>query len=140
MKITEIPFNKFIEIKSNEEDDDDAGLYLEFKDDLKNHLGTFHASAQFALAEACSGLSLLKNFPHLENCVVPVLRKSEVKFKKPASSDITAIAEITPEQKDQFERQLDKKGRASLAVIVDVTTQDGTVTMTGTYEWFVQKL
>lgn len=138
MNITEIPFNKFIEIKSNGEDD--ADLYLEFKDDLKNHLGTFHASAQFALAEACSGFSLLNNFPHLENFVVPVLRKSAIKFKKPASSDIKAKAEITSEQKEQFERQYDKKGRASIAVIVDVTTQDGTVTMTGIYEWFVQRI
>ena len=138
MNITEIPFNKFIEIKSNGEDD--AGLYLEFKDDLKNHLGTFHASAQFALAEACSGFSLLNNFPHLENLVIPVLRKSEIKFKKPASSDIKAKAAITSEQKEQFERQFDKKGRASIAVIVDITTQDGTVTMTGTYEWFVQRI
>jgi acyl-coenzyme A thioesterase PaaI-like protein len=41
-------------------------LYIEFKDNLKNHLGTFHAGAQFALAEACSGLSLQKHFPDSE--------------------------------------------------------------------------
>lgn len=138
MDITKIPFNQFIEIKSNP--DDDCVLSLTFKEEMKNHLGTFHASAQFALAEACSGYSLQKNFPHLENAVVPVLRKSEIKFKKPASSNIMAKGNISSEQKEQFERQFEKKGRASISVAVDIATQDGTVIMTGNYEWFVQKL
>ncbi|WP_409070242.1 PaaI family thioesterase [Desulfobulbus sp.] len=79
MDITKIPFNKFIEII--ESDTEGHVLELELRDCVKNHLGTFHASAQFALAEACSGLALQKHFPHLENSVVPVLRKSDVKFK-----------------------------------------------------------
>jgi len=54
MKTIEIPFNKFVGISRSESQEN--GL-LELKDDenLKNHLGTVHASAQFALAEACSG-------------------------------------------------------------------------------------
>jgi len=138
MQVTEIPFNKFIEIKKNE--NDDPGLCLEFRDDLKNHLGTFHASAQFALAEACSGYCLQKQFSSLEGSVVPVLRKSEIKFKKPAFSSVRAKGEISPDQIEQFEKQFEKKGRASIPVLINVTTQDGTVTMTGTYEWFVQKI
>jgi len=138
MNITEIPFNKFIEISTGGEDG--SSLFLEFKDNLKNHLGTFHASAQFALAEACSGYCLQKQFPHLENAVIPVLRKSEVKFKKPASSTIRAKSEIAPEDRAYFEHQLEKKGRASIQVAVDIVTCDGTVTMSGSYEWFVQKI
>lgn len=139
MDITQIPFNKFIEI-SHSADATDQVLKLDFKDNMKNHLGTFHASAQFALAEACSGLSLQKHFPHLANSVVPVLRKSDIKFKKPAQSDIQAAASITTESKAQFEQQLEKKGRATIAVPVEIIDQNGTVTMTGTYEWFVQKI
>ena len=62
MDVTQIPFNKLIEISDS--NTDDHVLSLRFKDNMKNHLGTFHASAQFALAEACSGLSLQKHFPH----------------------------------------------------------------------------
>lgn len=138
MNITEIPFNKFIEISSK--DEGQSCLNLEFKEHMKNHLGTMHASAQFALAEACSGLSLQRCFPHLENSVVPILRKSEVKFKKPATSRISAQAEIIEEHKELFERQLERKGRASIEVTVNVFDQDGTVVMSGTYEWFAQKI
>ncbi len=138
MNIGEIPFNKFIGIKSGGEEG--SVLYLEFKANLQNHLGTFHAGAQFALAEACSGYCLQKNFPLLENSVIPVLRKADVKFKKVASSNIQAKAEIKAENKEKFERQFKKKGRASLSVTVDIMTQDGTVVMTGTYDWFIQTI
>jgi hypothetical protein len=81
-----------------------------------------------------------KNFPHLKNSVVPVLRKSDVKSRKPATSNIQAKSEITADHKERFEEQFEKKDRASLQVAVNVLTQDGTVTMSGTYDWFVQRL
>ena len=71
---------------------------------------------------------------------MPVLRKSDIKFKKPAQSDIHAKANIDPEEKEKFEWQFGKKGRATIAVPVEIIDQNGTVTMTGTYEWFVQKI
>lgn len=138
MDVTEIPFNKFIEI--NKSGVDEQALALGFTHNMKNHLGTFHAGAQFALAEACSGLSLQHHFPHLENAVVPVLRKAEVKFKKPAQADIRATAHISQEEKERFEQQLARKGRATITVPVEVADQHGTVTMSGVYEWFVQKM
>ena len=138
MNVTDIQFNKFIEISTS--NSDDPTLELEFKDNLKNHLGTFHASAQFALAEACSGQLLQKQFPHLENRVVPVLRKADIKFKRPAQSKILANAKIDVDSKAKFETQLEKKGRAIISVPVEIIDQEGTITMTGTYEWFIQKL
>lgn len=138
MDVTQIPFNKFIEISYSSTDD--HVLELGFKDTMKNHIGTFHAGAQFALAEACSGLALQKHFPHLTNAVVPVLRKSDIKFRKPAQSDIQAKANITTETKEIFENQLTKKGHAAITVLVEIIDQNGIITMTGTYEWFVQKL
>ncbi|WP_319588418.1 YiiD C-terminal domain-containing protein [uncultured Desulfobulbus sp.] len=138
MDITQIPFNAFVEI--HHFDSGNHKLALRFKDHMKNHLGTFHASAQFALAEACSGCSLQQHFPHLANVVVPVLRKSEIKFKKPAESDIHAEAGIDTETKEQFEQHLAKKGRATITVPVDIKDENGTITMSGVFEWFVQKI
>ncbi len=138
MDVTQIPFSKLIEISRS--NTDDHTLELRLRDNMKNHLGTFHASAQFALAEAGSGLSLQRYFPQLEGSVLPVLRKAEIKFKKPAQSDIQAKATLTVEKKEKFEHQFKEKGRAFISVPVEVIDQNGTVTMTGTYEWFVQKL
>lgn len=138
MDVTQIPFNKFIEVCYSNEDED--VLNLRFNNNMKNHLGTFHASAQFALAEAASGLSLQRSFSHLANSAVPVLRKADIKFKKPAESDIFAKSCIETEAKEKFLQQFEKKGRATLAVTVDVLDSNETITMTGNYEWFVQKL
>lgn len=138
MKITHIPFNAFLAISQSETDA--QLLELEFADNLKNHLGTFHAGAQFALAEACSGLALQRQFPHLDGMVLPVLRRAEVKYKKPAQSAICAKAEIGGEEVGRFEEQLARKGRAGILVPVEIVDQEGTVTMTGIYEWFIQKV
>jgi acyl-coenzyme A thioesterase PaaI-like protein len=109
-------------------------------DHLKNHLGTMHASAQFSLAEACSGLCLQKTFPQLENSVIPILRKCEVKFKRPATSSIRAQAEIMEEKIERFKQQLERKSRASIEAAVNVLDRDGTITMSGSYEWLAQKI
>ena len=138
MDVTQIPFNKFVEICYSNQDEEI--LQLRFNSNMKNHLGTFHASAQFALAEAASGFSLQRYFSHLADSAVPVLRKADIKFKKPAESDIFAKACIGVEAKEKFLQQFEKKGRSILAVPVEVLDSNNTITMAGTYEWFVQKI
>ncbi|MFH0781764.1 MAG: hypothetical protein V2B20_07385 [Pseudomonadota bacterium] len=44
------------------------------------------------------------------------------------------------ENKEQFEKQLERKGRAGIEVAVNVLNQDGTIIMTGNYEWFTQRI
>jgi acyl-coenzyme A thioesterase PaaI-like protein len=138
MDITEIPFNKFLNISKSGQND--SGLTLVFDNHLKNHLGTFHAGAQYVLAEACSGHTLYILFPDLYDQVIPVLRTSKTKFKKPATSDIHATASIKEDIKEKFEQQLQKKGRATIAVEVDVYDTNDIKTMSGIFEWFVQKI
>ena len=135
--ITQIPFNKHLKICRS--DTDEQALVLEFDENMKNHVGTFHACAQYALAEACSGYALLQHFQKISESVVPLLWKSQVRYRNPAESSIQARASISPEQKEAFERRLEKKGRASLSVPVEVRDQSGAITLTGTYEWYVRK-
>lgn len=137
MDITKIPFNKHIKIL--ESTNHNFLFELGFEDNMKNHIGTFHASAQFALAEACSGQVLLNQFSNLANSVLPVLRKSETKFKKAATSKICAKASISDETEIKFKQQFERKGRATISVPVEISDENGTVTMTGMFEWFVQK-
>lgn len=76
----------------------------------------------------------------MADTVVPVLRKSETKFKKPATSKIEAKAFINDEAEERFTLQFEKRGRATISVPVEITDENGTITMVGTYEWFVQKI
>jgi len=51
-----------------------------------------------------------------------------------------AQAEISEEHKERFERQLERKGCASIEITVKVFDEKATVTMCRTYEWFAQKI
>jgi len=107
---------------------------------LLNHVGTVHASAQFALAEASSGEFLLR---HLGNAaqsqVFAVLRTSDVKFRKPAHGVLRASARFADGDADTLSTELASRGRALASIIVDVADAQGVITMTGKYDWFLQR-
>ncbi len=137
MDITQVPFSKHIGIKYS---DDEGKLILPFADHVKNHLGTFHAGAQFSLMETASGQFLQQQFPELVGKVVPVLRKAEAKYKKPATSDLKAVASADEESLETFSRQFQQKGRGNISVTVELIDADGIITTNAVYEWFIQSL
>ena len=136
MDVTQIPFAKHIGIERKEE----GTLKLEPTQIVQNHIQSIHASAQFALAETQTGLYLQLAFPELVGKVVGLLRGSTVKYKNPAITSIYAVASIDKEVKETFLSQLERKGRASIVVHVDVRDEEDVLTMQGEFSWFVQKL
>lgn len=141
MDVTKIPFNKFLGIARCRESDSGL-LALPESEEYANHLRTVHASAQFALGEATSGEYLLQRFGELvkHETLVPIVRRAEIKFKKPARGEIRASAQITDDIAAQTVASIEKKGRAIIPVRVEIVDCDGNSTMTATFEWFVQKV
>ena len=135
MTARDIEFVKLVGIEQSGD-----SVSLAYKKDVQNHIETIHASAQFTLAETQSGLHLQKLFPHLEGLVIPVLRDSSMKYKKPALKTITARASVSQEDIEKFQVQFDKKGRGSLSVDVIVEDSDGVCTAQGTFGWFISKI
>jgi len=138
MDITEVPFNKFVGIART---DGEPGFLLQLGDstDYENHIGTVHASAQIALAEATSGEFLMQQFPELGNSVLAVVRRMEAKFKNPLKGKVMSRAKIPKEQAAIFTELLQSKGRGMIGVEVEVVGADGVVGLILTVEWFVQK-
>lgn len=136
MNVIELPFVKKVGVQKGS----DGKLMLEFKEDLCNHIHTIHAAAQFTLAETSSGEVLQELFPDLANKVIPVLRDSQIKFRKPAKSIIYAYPSVSEESQLKFEEQFNRNGRGFISVDVEIKDNDGIVTCTGTFTWFVQKL
>ena len=139
MEITEIPFNKFVGMKRSGRPGTGC-LELEDSPNYKNHLGTVHASAQFALAEACSGEYLLSRFEELAADHVPLVRRAEVRFRKPATGRLVAEARVADEKMRKFVADLGAKGRAVVGIDVDVRDSTGGVTMRATIDWFIQRM
>ena len=82
VSVTELPFNSLLGIQIAT--DSAHLLELPAGGQYLNHLGTVHASAQLALAEASSGEFLLRHFRSTEG-ILPVVRRLEAKFRKPAN-------------------------------------------------------
>src|SRR6266403_5799730 len=120
--VTELPFNSFLGIQTA------AGparlLQLPSGRHYLNHLGTVHASAQLALAEASSGEFLLRHFGSAEG-MVPVVRRLDAKFRKPANGAVTSTASATPESLAQLDLELLSKGRALIPVSVELHDESG---------------
>lgn len=141
MDVTKIPFNEFLGIERCEPSEG-ALLALQASPQYKNHVNTVHASVQFALGEAASGECLLRSFADLaeKETLVPLLRRSEVKYRKPAQGTIKASASMADGVADETRDALSEKGRAIIPVSVEVTDSQGNTTMTAVFEWFVQKI
>lgn len=136
MEITDIPFAQTIGLIKS----DDGDLQLGYNQALFNHVKTIAAAAQFSLAELASGEHLQARFPELIDRVLPVLRDSRLKYKRPATSAITAHATTSEKAVAKFNKHLKKKGRALITIYVDIKDAEGTVTSSGSFVWYVQML
>jgi len=136
MNLTEIPFVKEFGIQKGA----DGNLRLPFNESVLNHLQTISASAQFALAETASGEMLQILFPDLVGKIIPVLRDSQIKFRKPATKLIVAYPEVSDENIAKFTELFFKKGRAIISVLVEVKDIENTTTCVGTFSWFIQNI
>ena len=134
--VTELPFNSFLGIQTG--GDSAHVLRLPSGRQYLNHLGTVHASAQLALAEASSGEFLLKYFGSTQG-IVPVVRRMEAKFRKPANGSIISTASATPESLAQLDVELSSKGRAAIPISVELHDESGAHTLSAIFEWFIQR-
>ena len=108
---------------------------------LLNHVGTIHASVQFALAEACSGEFLLRQLREPQAQVFAVLRNSEVKFRKPAHGALRASASFVKTESgiELADGLLGPRGRALVSVLVIVRDAHSVTTLSGQFDWFLQR-
>ena len=77
--VTELPFNVLVGIERLNDASGGGLLRLPDGDHYHNHLGTVHASALLALAEATSGEFLLREVG-FDGGLFPVVRRLESRF------------------------------------------------------------
>jgi acyl-coenzyme A thioesterase PaaI-like protein len=138
MHVTDLAINKTLGMQLAPEG---SGHILEMRESplLLNHVGTIHASVQFALAEASSGEFLLRHLGEAQGQVFAVLRRSDVKFRKPAHGALRASARFADGAADSSSAEPASRGRVLASVLVEIADAHGVVTMTGQYDWFLQR-
>ena len=135
--VTKLPFNHFIGLKVSNKSD--YLLMLDNRTEYRNHLDTVHASAMFSLAEATSGHFLLNEFSELTD-IVPVVRKVEIKYKKPTVGSVFSKAKFFETEKNEVLEALTHKGRVILKVEISLFDEAEVLIMQSVFEWFVTKL
>lgn len=135
MDVTSLPFNKLIGIKYS--NDPDYLLMLDDCSDYHNHLSTVHASAQFALAEASSGHFLSSEF-EITDGIIPVVRRSEIKFRKPVKGKLYSKASYKDDvAKEEIIAALQHKKRISISVGVDLFDESQVLVMRAVFDWVI---
>ena len=134
--VTTLPFNRHVGIQKSTTDD--GLLELPSGQQYLNHIGTVHAGAQLALAEACSGEFLLHALAN-QGGIVPVVRRVEAKFRKPANGRIIAKVNLSLTALDEPLAELAAKGRCLLTVHVDVYDEQEQHSLSSNFEWFIAK-
>jgi acyl-coenzyme A thioesterase PaaI-like protein len=135
MDVSAIPFNRFLGLRAG-----GAALMPPADPKYHNHLGTVHASAQFALAEAASGRWLLDHFGEAAADYVAVVRHADVKYRRPAAGELAAHASAPPGEAERFLETVTRRGRAAIEVRVQVLGADGSVTLESAFEWFALRV
>ncbi|MCE7009255.1 DUF4442 domain-containing protein [Kibdelosporangium philippinense] len=100
-----------------------------------NHVGGAHAAVAFGLAETASGAVVMASFSDQLARATPLVKRSEIDYKKVAMGDLTAEA-VLGRAPEEIVAELDNGTRPEFPVHVtirnaeDVTTAEVTVTWT----------
>jgi len=138
MDILSIPFHKYLNIKR-------SGISnyifeIEVRPEYHNHLGTIHACVQLSLAEASSGEFLLQEFRDLKDVLIPVVRRSEAKYNKPAKGNLYTKAKFLHSSRKEIYDNLINKNRALVQVLVTVVDEEENKIATVIFDWFIKKV
>ena len=136
MKPTDLALNQALRI-SDAPPDAPHLLELAFTSLVRNHIGTVHAAAQFALAEAAAAERLRRDFIALAEEIVPIMRGAEVKYRQPATGDLRAYAALDEAARVQIPADLAASGRTLASVTVELKDNAGILTFAGKFYWFL---
>jgi acyl-coenzyme A thioesterase PaaI-like protein len=137
MDVTQLPFNRLVGLEPAAAD---SGFLVCLPEgpQYANHLGTVHASALLAVAEAGSGAFLVRQLGSAVG-FVPVVRRLEAKFRKPARGRISARCPVGVQEVERWSAELAARGRVLAPVTVEVVDADGAIVLSAVVEWFIAR-
>lgn len=113
-------------------------LELPMRELVQNHVGTLHAAAQFALAEAAAAACLQRDFPDVGE-VFAVVRGAKIKYRNAATDDLLAFAEPDEFTRQHLRNDLATRTRTSATVDVELKDRAGRLAFAGSFNWFIAK-
>ena len=97
--------------------------YAPLNDRTGNHVKTFHAAFQFALAEAIGGIVIFEN--RASERYVPLVKSVSMNFRKPAATDLFASAHFGPDDVAAMNQAMADSGRYDFTLEIPITDTNG---------------
>jgi len=91
----------------------------------ENHIGIMYAGILFTAAEIPGGAIFLTTFDRSK--YVPIIKGMEIRFRRPATTDVTITVEISPEEVDRINRELDAVGKSDFILNGEIKDANGVV-------------
>ena len=132
-----VPFNRHLGLEITEIAHGTASVRLPEGGHLLNHVGTQHAAALFAAAEAASGAAMASVFGDLIGRATPLARSAQVAYLKPARGPIDARATVTGDSEELL-ASLEANGRVEFPVQVTLQDAQGVKVAEVTVAWHVR--
>ncbi len=136
MDILSIPFHRLLNIERNQNDDDFI-FQIEERPEFHNHLGTFHACAQLSLAKATAGEFLQQQFQEIKDVVIPVIRRTEVKYSMPVNGTLFSKASFSSGSKEDFLKEFEARKRCIIPIKVEVFNTESKRTLSAVFHWVI---
>lgn len=136
MDVLKIPFNSLIGL-TRVDNEKDYIFKLTEKREYQNHLGSVHASALFALAEATSGEYLKRLLGETKLNIIPVVRRVELKYNRAAYGEIFSRATLLASTKDDIINELQIRKRTTLKIFVELCTNNNAKVFSSVFEWYL---
>lgn len=90
-----------------------------------NHIGSMYAGALFTLAEIPGGALFVTSFDVKR--FFPVIKEMNLRFRRPASSDIFVEATLSQEQIVALQDQAEREGKAEYELALELTDETGEI-------------
>lgn len=87
----------------------------------QNHIGSMYAGALFTLAEIPGGALFLTSFDAQR--FYPVIKEMNLRFRRPASSDILIEASLSAEEIERIQSEAEREGKAEY--LLELQLRDG---------------
>jgi acyl-coenzyme A thioesterase PaaI-like protein len=129
-----VPFARTLGVEFVEGGSDTVVARLPDNPGVHNHVGGPHAGALFSLGETASGAMVLATFAEQLTRAVPLAVRADIAYRKLAMGTVLARARLGRPAAEVV-GELDAGHRPEFDVLVEIGTEDGTVTAEMTVVW-----
>ncbi len=103
-----------------------------------NHVGMMYAGSLFTIGEIPGGILHIASFD--VNRFFPVVKEINIRFRRPATTDVTLEMELGEEQVDHILAEAEKKGKADFSLEMKIKDAAGEVVAIVNGTWQIRKI